>query len=133
MTETDPFRSPNPHRLYKNPDDGRLAGVCAGIADYLSVDPWVVRLVFLVGAVIFTPGFLMIYVILAAALKRRPRHVYRSLDEEMFWRSVTLKPEQTLAGLRARFRGLDRQIAGLEGYVTSREYELNRQFRDLEK
>jgi phage shock protein C len=46
---------------------------------------------------------------------------------------VTLKPEQTLAGLRARFRDLDRQIAGLEGYVTSREYELNRQFRDLER
>ncbi len=31
-------------RLYRNTDDRKIAGVCSGIADYLDVDPTVIRL-----------------------------------------------------------------------------------------
>jgi phage shock protein C len=133
MSNTDPFRSPNPHRLYKIPYEGRIAGVCAGIADFLSVKLWVVRLGFVLGLIFFTLPFLLGYLILALALTAKPRHLYRTQDEEQFWRSVTIKPDATLAALRAKFRDLDRQVGSMEGFVASKEYDLRRQFRDLER
>ncbi len=35
-------------KLYRNPRDKKIAGVCSGIADYLSVDVTVVRILFLI-------------------------------------------------------------------------------------
>lgn len=134
MPQMDPmFRSPNPHRLYRNTQDGKLAGVCAGIADYINVDAWIVRLGLLLGLPFFFFAIVAGYVVLWIVLKERPSHLYESQEEERFWRSVTTRPDQTLAGLKTKFRELDRQIGGMESYVASREYDLHRQFRDLEK
>ncbi|HYE52259.1 MAG TPA: envelope stress response membrane protein PspC [Azospirillaceae bacterium] len=127
------FSSPNPHRFYRNTVDGKLAGVCAGVADYFNIDAWVVRLAAVLGFFFFPPAVLLGYLIMAVVVKKRPAGLYGSKEEEAFWRSVTTKPDQTLASLRAKFRDLDRQIASLEGFVSSREYDLHRQFRDLEK
>ena len=132
MTSTDPFRSPNPHRLYKIPEEGKIAGVCAGIADFFCISRFMVRVGAVLGLLIFQLPFLIGYLVLAFVLKPKPRELYRNRDEEQFWRSVTIKPDQTLAALRAKFRDLDRQIASLEGFVSSKEYDLRRQFRDLE-
>lgn len=33
-------------RLYRNPDDKMIAGVCGGLAEYLRVDVWIPRLIF---------------------------------------------------------------------------------------
>ena len=34
-------------RLYRNTDDRKIAGVCSGIADYLDVDPTIIRLIWI--------------------------------------------------------------------------------------
>ena len=36
-------------RLYRSRDDRMIAGVCAGLAEYISVDPTIVRLLFVLG------------------------------------------------------------------------------------
>jgi len=38
-------------RLYRNPRDKRIAGVCSGLAEYLSVDVTVLRILFLVALI----------------------------------------------------------------------------------
>ncbi len=129
----DPFRSPNPHRLYRNTKDGKIAGVCAGIADYVNIDAWIVRVGLIIGLIFFPPVFAVGYVVLWGVLKKRPPHLYENPEEEVFWRSVTTKPDQTLAGLKTKFRELDRQIVEMETYIASKEFDLHRQFRDLEK
>ena len=43
------------HRLWRDTDRGILAGVCAGIADYVGVEPIVVRLATVLGLVFFFP------------------------------------------------------------------------------
>ncbi len=60
-------------RLYRSVDERKLAGVCAGIGDYLDLDPTVVRVVFLLGTIItgFFPGIL-IYFILALIMPEEP-------------------------------------------------------------
>ncbi len=35
-------------RLYRKQDDKILAGVCAGLGDYLNIDPTLVRIVFII-------------------------------------------------------------------------------------
>ncbi len=49
-------------KLYRNPRDKRIAGVCSGIAEYLNVDVTVVRILFLIALLCFGTG-LGIYLI----------------------------------------------------------------------
>ena len=50
-------------RLTRSNKDKKIAGVCAGIAEYFNVDPTVVRLLFVVAALLGGPG-LLLYIIL---------------------------------------------------------------------
>ncbi|MBR3488692.1 MAG: PspC domain-containing protein, partial [Bacteroidales bacterium] len=43
-------------KLYRNPRDKRIAGVCSGIAEYLNVDVTVVRILFLIALLCFGTG-----------------------------------------------------------------------------
>ena len=56
-------------KLYKSSTDKKIAGVCAGIANYIGIDPTIVRLVYAVVS-LFTSGFpgLALYVALVIAL-----------------------------------------------------------------
>lgn len=128
-----PFDSPNPHRLYRNPRRGYVAGVCAGTADYFGIEPFLVRLAMVIGLFVFSVPLLIAYIIAALALPPRPEQLYRTEDDEVFWRTVSIKPDRSLAGLAQRFRDFEKRVAGLEAYVASKEYELNRAFRDLER
>lgn len=128
-----PFDSPNPHRLYRNPRRGHVAGVCAGIADYFGIEPFLVRLAVVAGVFVFSVPVLIAYVVAALALPARPEQLYRSQEDEAFWRTVAIKPERSLAGLSQRFRDSEKRVADLEAYVASKEYELNRAFRDLDR
>jgi phage shock protein PspC (stress-responsive transcriptional regulator) len=42
-----------------------VAGVCAGLATYLNVDPTVVRLLFVLGFFMIGPGMLLAYLVMA--------------------------------------------------------------------
>ncbi len=55
----------SPRRLTRSRSDRMLAGICGGIADYLIVDPTVVRLVFAL-ATFFTVVFpgILIYLVM---------------------------------------------------------------------
>ncbi len=133
MTRPSPFDSPNPHRLYRNPRRGYIAGVCAGLADYFGIRPFLVRLAVVIGLFFFSPLLLIAYIIAALALPARPEQLYRTQEDEQFWRAMATKPDRSLAGLAQRFRIFEKRTAGLEAYIASKDYELNRAFRDLER
>lgn len=50
-------------RLYRNPDDKMLFGICGGLGAYLNVDPVVIRIVFVILLLCGTTGF-WLYIIL---------------------------------------------------------------------
>jgi phage shock protein PspC (stress-responsive transcriptional regulator) len=65
-TLRDKFSAPGYHRMYRDPDHRVIGGVCAGIAAYWNIELWVVRLIFLVLALM---GFgILIYLILYIVL-----------------------------------------------------------------
>ena len=53
----------SPHKLYRDPDNARIAGVCSGLAQYFDVDITLVRVLMLVALFAGSAGF-WIYVIL---------------------------------------------------------------------
>jgi phage shock protein PspC (stress-responsive transcriptional regulator) len=58
-------------KLYRNPHTGKFLGVCAGIADYLEVSVFAVRIIFL--ALTFFTGFpVLFYFAAAMVLDKRP-------------------------------------------------------------
>ncbi len=62
----------NPRRLYRSRRDRQLAGVAAGMAEYLEVDPTLVRILWILSA--FLGGFtILLYIILAFVIPLDPR------------------------------------------------------------
>lgn len=128
-----PFDSPNPHRLYRIPGWGIIGGVCAGIADYFGIQPALVRLAVVVALFFFAPPVILGYVIALLVLPVRPPHLYSNPEDEAFWRGVSMKPDRTLAALTQRFRMFEKRVESLEAHVASKEFELNRAIRDLDR
>jgi phage shock protein PspC (stress-responsive transcriptional regulator) len=61
----------NPRRLYRSRRDRQLAGVAAGMAEYLEIDPTLVRILWILSA--FLGGFtILLYIILAFVIPLEP-------------------------------------------------------------
>jgi len=121
------------HRLWRDTDRGIIAGVCAGIAGYIGVEPIVVRLVAVLGLVFFFPPTIVAYVILALVLRPKPPALYASPDEEAFWRGVGTAPADTLHSLKRKFADLEARLGQMESQVASGDFDLHRRFRDLDR
>ena len=58
-------------RLYRSRKERSIAGVCGGIAEYLDVDPTLVRIVWLLAAAAGGPGILL-YFVMAVVVPEEP-------------------------------------------------------------
>jgi phage shock protein C len=58
-------------KLYRDEYHKKIAGVCAGLAEYFNIDVAIVRVVFVL-ALIFHGGGLLIYIVLWIALPKKP-------------------------------------------------------------
>ena len=52
-------------QLTRSLSNRMIAGVCAGLGEYLNIDPTVVRLLFILGFFLTGPGVLIAYLIMA--------------------------------------------------------------------
>lgn len=119
-------------RLYRNREQGRCFGVCAGIADYFGFDLGITRIVVFIGLIFFTPAILIVYFALVLLLPVKPRTEERTdPTEQAFVKSVRAEPQAVLSGARHRFRELELRLQRLEKYVTSSSYNLDKEFESL--
>ena len=58
-------------KLYKSRTDKKIDGVCAGIAEYMEIDPTVIRLIWVL-AVLFAGVGVLAYIVAALILPRKP-------------------------------------------------------------
>jgi phage shock protein PspC (stress-responsive transcriptional regulator) len=54
-----------PVGFHKDRINGKVFGVCAGIANYTGIDPMIVRLVFVAGTILGFGTFVLIYLAIA--------------------------------------------------------------------
>ncbi|MCA1646325.1 MAG: PspC domain-containing protein [Chloroflexi bacterium] len=59
-------------RLYRSPSERMITGVAGGLAEYVDVDPTVVRLVWLVAFLVTGPPALALYFLCAMIIPREP-------------------------------------------------------------
>ena len=59
-------------RLYRSRDERVLAGVAGGLADYLDVDPSLVRVVWVILALFSGGAFLIVYIVMAFVVPQEP-------------------------------------------------------------
>ncbi|HZG00735.1 MAG TPA: PspC domain-containing protein [Chitinophagales bacterium] len=57
-------------RLVKSTDK-KIFGVCGGLADYMDMDPTLIRALFLIAFVVFGTG-LLVYIVLAVVMPNPP-------------------------------------------------------------
>lgn len=154
--------SHNPHgkrkELLRDTENGKVAGVCAGIADYFGWETWLIRVVVISG---FIFGFGFIFVLYVAGwlvLNKKPLsqpngdrfhdkpHTNNQNSEQnssQFYSnngSIKVKtriwqagepPKQALHDIHSKFKGLEQKLIKMECYVTSSEFTLNREINRL--
>lgn len=124
---------PSRTKFYRDKQNAKWKGVCAGIADYTGLDVTLVR----IGVVVFTilggfPWTLIAYWIAAWMAPVKPTDLtYDSPEEAKFWQGVRTNPRRTARLVRSRFRDIDRRLADMEAYVTSSDSRLSREIEQL--
>jgi len=119
----------NRRRFTRSTDRRVIAGVCGGLADYFGFNLGATRLIAVVGLLFAAPFTLLAYIGTVILFPSAPTQV----ADPQFQQTLRSTPKQTVTDIRARFRALDRRLARLEKYVTSSRYQLDREFRDLER
>lgn len=61
--------------LYRNTSQGKLAGVCAGIADYFGWESWLVRILVVSGVLLGMEWIIFIYIAAWFILDKKPANV----------------------------------------------------------
>ncbi len=117
--------------LYRDKKHRIIGGVCAGIADYFGINRLIVRLILLVSLFMFTLPTAVIYLLATFFLKTRPEHLDMDGDEKELWQSIHRSPQRTISNIRDRFTDMEERMQGMESYLTSRKYKLDRAFENL--
>ena len=123
---------PSRTRFYRDKGNGKVLGVCAGIADYTGFDVNLVR-VCMVAAVFLSSGSILpFYVIAAVMTPDKPRSLaVADREETQFWQGVRASPARSARDIRSRFKELDRRLADIESYVTTENRSLANEIDQL--
>jgi phage shock protein PspC (stress-responsive transcriptional regulator) len=113
-----------PRRLTRRPAEGKLGGVCAGFADYLSTDPTIVRLLWVIlsvvpgaiigGVIAYAVAWYLLPVDEAAAARRVPA---RRVPARRLQRSATDRKIAGVCGGLAEYFGVDSTLVRIAAVV----------------
>ena len=128
-------------RLYRDPSRQKIAGVCAGIANYYGVESWVVRCVAVTGMLflpsIVFPAYWIMYFVMDKPRKggtesdnRIERHDHSSPTPEL---GARLSPRRSLRNAQVDLAEVELRLRRMESHVTSGQYELQRELNKIDE
>lgn len=132
-------------RLTRDDEHAKIAGVCAGIANYYGVEHWTVRCA-AVTALLFFPGIVFpAYWIMYFVMdhpksarrreERRQRTSDRTSEREAAMRerqTTAQNPRRNLRNVQADLQEVELRLRRMETHVTSGQYELQRELTRIE-
>jgi len=111
-------------KLYRIPQQGKLKGVCAGIAHYLDIPVRLVRVIVVLsmflGLFMFT---LIVYAILSVVLDEMPQSELDNPSKQTV--------SQLLDKVSHELRGGEQRLREVERYVTSETFSVRSRFSQL--
>lgn len=127
--------------LYRDPERGKIAGVCAGLSDYFNMELWLVRIL-VVTAVLLTGGPLFVVAYIAAwfILDKKPAEKPQKNSTAQHQDPLEVKfkvwqkgepPRRALQDLKDRLARVDTRLQAMERYVTSSEFTVSREIDKL--
>ena len=126
------YQPPSRTRFYRDKRNGKVMGICAGIADYTGFDVSLVRIGMIAAVFLSSGSILPVYFIAGMVAPDQPRELETTdVDEREFWRSVRRSPTRTARDIRLRLKDIDRRLADVESYVTTENRSLAREIEQL--
>lgn len=126
------YQPPSRTRFYRDKRNGKVLGICAGIADYTGFDVSLVRITLIAAVFLSSGGILPVYFIAGWIAPDQPRELDTSdVEERDFWRSVRQSPARTARDIRLRLKDIDRRLGDVESYVTTENRSLAREIEQL--
>ena len=122
-------------QLLRDKRNGKVAGVCAGIANYFAIEVWLVRII-AVTAIIFGHGFIaVLYIAMWVILDEKPAHSSgRSHDtievKTKVWQSGE-PPRAAYHEISSEFGDMEQRLQKMERYVTSNAFKIDRELNRL--
>ena len=139
--------------LFRDAKNGKIAGVCAGVADYFGWETWLVRIFAVSGVLLGAGWIILIYVAGWFILDKKPvgqapkmESVYQESatqtqpEEDVLEESIKVKtriwqagepPRQAFYDIRRKYRTLEGQLRTIEQYVTSPQFTVSREINKL--
>ncbi len=77
-------------KLYRSRKDRKIAGVCGGLAEYLNVDPNIIRLITVIFILMVGVG-LIVYIVAWIIIPEKPDVVSSSISDTSEAHPVTVK------------------------------------------
>jgi phage shock protein C len=140
--------------LFRIPSKGKIAGVCAGLADYFGWDTWLVRILVVSGVLLGMGWFIVVYIAAWFILDKKPgepskvsgkkksklhQSEHHEIDD-IAAESIKVKsriwqagepPKQAFHDIRYKFGKLEDELRQMERYVTSPEFTVSREINKL--
>lgn len=117
-------------RLYRDPDDKILGGVCGGLGAYFGVDPVIFRLVF--ALLFFGAGTgVLLYLVLWIAVPRA-RTASEKLEmrgERVDLQNISQAVKEELSGVKSRAQDLGKEAAGV--FKKKENNDIGEAFREI--
>ena len=141
---------PRSRTLYRDTRNGKLLGVCAGVARYYGIETWVIRCLAITGLIFFNWVTLVTYVVAAIILDKRPKRDERPADGAAARRDHERRRarsgrrgrapdakqapavKQALRAVQADFDQVESRLRRMESHVTSGQYDLRRELARIE-
>ena len=107
------YQPPSRTRFYRDKRNGKIMGICAGIADYTGFDVTLVR-IGMIAAVFLSSGSILPVYFIAGWLRPTSRANWkrRMWRSGISGRSVRQSPARTARDIRLRLKDIDRRLGG---------------------
>jgi phage shock protein C len=126
------YQPPSRTRFYRDKRNGKIMGICAGIADYTGFDVSLVRITVIAAIFLSSGSIVPIYFLAGMVAPTKPRELENTdVEEKEFWRQVRRSPTRTARDIRLRLKDIDRRLADVESYVTTENRSLAREIEQL--
>ena len=126
------YQPPSRTRCYRDKRNGKIMGICAGIADYTGFDVSLVRITVIAAIFLSSGSIVPIYFLAGMVSPDKPRELENTdVEETEFWRQVRRSPTRTARDIRLRLKDIDRRLADVESYVTTENRSLVREIEQL--
>lgn len=134
--------------MFRDTKNGKIAGVCAGLANYFGWELWVVRIIAVTALIFASKLTTVAYLVAWVVLEKKPKGstIGNSIREETKvertrdGRTIEIKtkvwesgkpPKMALVDLHEEFSSMEDSLRAMERYVTSSEFRIKSEINRL--